>query len=301
MLKEYLAKEYKNENIDFFTIAGFACKLCNTLKADYEKLKSKLEDMYFSESFPYQHVIVDEGQDFGKEDIEEMDILEKLKDIITASENLNGSFYVFYDKLQKIQSDVIPKCIEDADCRLTLYRNCRNTENIAITSLRPFSERKPKLMEGAIKGTVAKFRLCETENEVIKSIDSAIDALRADGIEDIVILTCKTEATSILSNKVSMGKYRNKYLFSTCRKFKGLEADSIILIDVDDTTFNPQNVQLDYVGTSRARIRLDIVAILNDDQCNKLLDECLKSPRKSTKPKKDLSAALNCIGVLPHA
>ena len=88
-------------------------------------------------------------------------------------------------------------------------------------------------------------------------------------------------------------------MFSTCRKFKGLEADAVILIDVDDTTFNPKNVQLYYVGTSRARIRLDIVAILDDDQCEKLLEDCLKIPRKSTKPKKDLCTALNCIGVLP--
>ena len=99
---------------------------------------------------------------------------------------------------------------------------------------------------------------------------------------------------------MSGGKYRNKYLFSTCRKFKGLEADAVILIDVDDSTFNPENVQLYYVGTSRARIRLDIVAILNDDQCKRLLEECLMIPRKSTKPKKDLCIALNCIGVLPN-
>lgn len=301
MLKDDLAAKFANDNIDFYSIAGYACKLCNTTKPDYKKLKSKLEDMYLSESFPYQHVIVDEGQDFGKEAIEEMDILEQLKDIVTDKDNDVGSFYVFYDKLQKVQSEVIPKCIEDADCRLTLYRNCRNTENIAKTSLRPFSERTPKLMEGAVKGAVAKFRLCETEAEVIKSIDNAVDSLLADGINDIVILTCKTEETSILKQKISNGKYRNKYLFSTCRKFKGLEADAVILIDVDDSTFNSKNVQLYYVGTSRARIRLDIVAILNDDQCNRLLEDCLKIPRKSTIPKRDLCKALNCVGVLPKA
>ena len=301
MLRDDLAKRYPNENIDFYNISGFACKLCNTPKADYGKLKNKLEDMYLSESFPYQHVIVDEGQDFGKEDIEEKDILEQLKMIIIDTESLNGTFYVFYDKLQKIQSEVVPKCIEDADCRLTLYRNCRNTENIAKTSLRPFSERKPKLMEGAIKGAVAKFRFCNTENEVIKSVDNAIDLLRADGIEDIVILTCKTEETSILKNKISRGKYRNKYLFSTCRKFKGLEADAIVLIDVDETTFNSENVQLYYVGTSRARIRLDIVAILDEKKKKKLLEDCLKIPKKSTKPQKDLCVALNCVGILAEA
>ena len=56
--------------------------------------------------------------------------------------------------------------------------------------------------------------------------------------------------------------------------------------------------KLYYVGTSRARIRLDIVAILNDNQCEKLLDECLMIPKKSGKPKKDLSIALNCSGLI---
>ena len=40
-----------------------------------------------------------------------------------------------YDKLQKIQARALPMFIEEADCRLTLYRNCRNTINIATTSL----------------------------------------------------------------------------------------------------------------------------------------------------------------------
>ena len=298
MLKDYLSEHYANDNIDFYSIAGFACKLCNTAKPDYAKLKSKLEDMYLSESFPYRHVIVDEGQDFGKEAIEEADILEQLKMIITDADSIDGSFYVFYDKLQKVQSEYIPKCIEDADCKLTLYRNCRNTENIAKTSLRPLSERKPKLIDGAVKGTPAKFRFCNSSAAVITAVDNAIDSLLADGLKDIVILTCKTEETSILKGKAANGKYRNKYTFSTCRKFKGLEADAVILIDVDDTTFNPKNVLLYYVGTSRARIRLDIVAILNDSQCEKLLDECLMIPKKSGKPKKDLSIALNCSGLI---
>lgn len=58
---------------------------------------------------------------------------------------------MFYDRLQLVQSSHIPKYISEADCKLTLYRNCRNTENIAITSLKPISERTPKLYDGAIK------------------------------------------------------------------------------------------------------------------------------------------------------
>lgn len=91
----------------------------------------------------------------------------------------------------------MPKFIGDLDCRLTLYRNCRNTENIAVTSLRPITERKPKVFEGAVKGTPAKIHFCDSVQNERERIDSIIDDLAADGYRDIVLLTCKTEATSV--------------------------------------------------------------------------------------------------------
>ena len=190
----------------------------------------------------------------------------------------------------------MPKFIEDADCKLTLYRNCRNTENIATTSLRPISERKPMLLEGCVKGTPAKIHFCSTDESVRMRIDETIDSLKSDGIKDIVILTCKTETGSILKNQIKEGKYRSKYLFSTCRKFKGLEADAVILIDVDGETFNSQNVLIYYVGTSRARLRLDIITELSDDDCTDILKNTLNRTTKIRNPKRELASALNATG-----
>lgn len=125
-----------------------------------------------------------------------------------------------------------------------------------------------------------------------------IDDLAADGYRDIVLLTCKTEATSILSDSVNNGKYRNKYLFTTCRKFKGLEADVVILLDVDKTTFEQGNARIFYVGTSRARIKLEIAAILSDDDCKEILMSILNYRGKIRRAQKDLAGALNAIGSL---
>ena len=122
--------------------------------------------------------------------------------------------------------------------------------------------------------------------------------LVADGYRDIVLLTCKTEATSILSNSINNGKYRNKYLFTTCRKFKGLEADVVILLDVDKTTFEQGNVLIFYVGTSRARIKLEIAAILSDDDCKEILTSTLNYQGKVRRAKKDFAGALNAVGSL---
>lgn len=295
-LRDYLENNYSNGNIDFFTIAALACKICGTTTANYQNLKSRLNDMYFCGNFPYKHIVVDEGQDFGADVIDELEILELLRDIVT-DESVDGTFYVFYDKLQLVQSKQVPKYIEDADCKLTLYRNCRNTENIATTSLKVIPERKPILIEGSVKGVPAKIYY-RTAEKTITCLDEVIKEFLSDGIKNIVILTCKTEPDSILTNVVRNGKYQDKYLFTTCRKFKGLEADGVILVDVDSETFNSHNVMLYYVGTSRARIRLGLIAQLDDDDCREILINCLKFERKIRNPRRELASALNAIGMI---
>ena len=127
-------------------------------------------------------------------------------------------------------------------------------------------------------------------------IDTSIDELKAEGYSDIVILTCKTENESVLADKCKDGIYRNKYRFTTCRKFKGLEADAVILIDVDGDTFNSKNVLIFYVGTSRARLKLDVITKLSDEDCVDILKNNLEYTGKIKKPKRELASALNAIG-----
>ena len=296
-LKEHLAESCVDKNIDFYTIAGLACKFCNTVTPDYDRLKEKLEAMYFNRSFPYRHVIVDEGQDFGMENIAETDILEIIRDIITDDEASEGSFYIFYDRMQMIQSEYLPSIIEDADCKLTLYKNCRNTANIATTSLKPISQKKPKVFEGCVQGVPAKIHFCSSSEKLITAIDQIIASLQTDQYENIVILTCKTESRSILNNYVSDNHYKG-CLFTTCRKFKGLEADAIILVDVDPDIFERENVLRFYVGASRARLRLAIAANLDDEDCTAILRNHFNLRDKIRKPKKELARELNATATL---
>ena len=301
-LKEHLVTYYANDFIDFYTIAGFACSICRTSEPNYTLLNELLVKMYDDDSFPYQHVIVDEGQDFGSDAIEESDVLDTLKMLIEDTKE-NGSFYVFYDKLQMIQARKMPEFLKDADCKLTLYRNCRNTENIAKTSLRPVSERNPKLMENCIVGTPAKFHFCPTQDVVLAAVDDTIDSLISEGIENIVILTCKKESESILASEVVDGLYptgKKRIRFTTCRKFKGLEADAVIMVDLDENTFlgnEGQNVLLYYVGTSRARLRLDIISTMDDDACIHVLQSFGKT-EKIKRPTRELARVLNAIAVI---
>lgn len=296
-LKQYLEENFKNSYIDFYTIDGYACRICNTDKPDYAQLCEKLIEISEAGTFRYKHIIVDEGQDFGIDSIEENDVIQLLKELVTE-DPINGTFYVFYDRLQLVQSRLVPVYIENADCKVTLYRNCRNTVNIAKTSVRPLMDRRPLLKEGCIVGNPAVIHYCDDEKQVEKELDSILADYSEKGVDDIIILTCKTETKSRIRNQIKGNKYKQKWFFSTCRKFKGLEADAVILVDLDMNSFDDQQALIYYVGTSRARLYLDIIAELNDAECEMILREKLKVSKKIRQPKKNLATALNAIAVL---
>lgn len=297
MLRDYLDKEYHHEHIDYMTIDKFACKVAKTEKPDYQAAGDRILDMYISGSFPYRHVIVDEGQDFGRDEIEEADLLQTIHDAVIENEDVEGTFYVFYDKLQLIQATHIPKFISEADCKLTLYKNCRNTENIAITSLKAISDRNPRLYDGAIKGVPARIHYRDTATEAIERVETIIEELKEEGITDVAILTCKSEVGSILNAACTDGKFKKK-TFTTCRKFKGLEADAIILVDVDEETFGSEAVQRFYVGASRARLRLEIVTTMIDEDCERVLLNVVEYKKKIKNAKREMAMAFNAMPIV---
>ena len=61
--------------------------------------------------------------------------------------------------------------------------------------------------------------------------------------------------------------------FTTCRKFKGLESDVIIVVDIDKDTFVDEGEQLMYVGTSRARFKLSCIVNMSEEECLNLMEE----------------------------
>lgn len=274
-LNEHLRETYAYPHVSYYTVAGLSQKLCE--KVDYKALQEKLTQMFLEGTFPYQHVIIDEGQDFGKEEIDEVEIIELLRENAIDNEERNGTFYLFYDKNQMVQSKKAPKYIEEADCKLTLYRNCRNTENIALTSLRLLgSDKAPKLYPDAVMGDLPEIGFCSTKEETIALLNSEIDKYIDAGYNSITILTCKTEESSIIADccKDSKYNYKRGYVkFTTCRKFKGLESDVIIVVDIDKDTFADEGEQLMYVGTSRARFKLSCVVNMSEAECLKLMED----------------------------
>ena len=65
----------------------------------------------------------------------------------------------------------------------------------------------------------------------------------------------------------------------TCRTFKGLEADAVILLDVNkslwkkpQTKYDPKEGLIFYTGASRAKFELRIAAEIDEADCETLLD-----------------------------
>ena len=79
--------------------------------------------------------------------------------------------------------------------------------------------------------------------------------------------------------------------FTTCRKYKGIEADVIITVDMNKELFDESGKQLYYVGASRARYKLALVANLSEADSNDLIKQM--DIRKTKKMGKAIAAAFN--------
>ena len=277
-LKDDLPGKY--ENIYFYNLSQLACKKLGATSVEKEDILAFLEN-YDSYNWEYKHIIIDEGQDFDDKQIE------KLSDIALLQD---GSFYVFFDKNQFVQGREFPDWLMNAECRLVLNINCRNTYSIADTSGKPISV-APKVKNKLVKGDMPKFYICNDEKSGLKNISKLIDQYRINGYnyEQICILTVKTETTSLLTGVEKIGQHKvdnirgkNNVLFTTARKFKGLESDVIIIIDIDTDTFaNEENRRLFYVAASRAKHYLDIVYVGDDTQLSEVI-QCIDDKKYPT-------------------
>ena len=270
LLKGHLEQSYgTSTNISFFTLDGLAGAFTGAFNGSPEERTDTITEflMDWDEyELPFKHIIVDEGQDF-------IDMhLQLLHDIAQAH---HGYFYVFYDRNQFVQGMNYPEWLDKMECRLILSKNCRNTKEIAITSTRPIGidedrikMRREVIDDGAIKPNLF---FVDDKPALKEYLSKLISKYIASGLtdKDIVVLSMKPEGKSILTkddlrlpgNRVlAKEQSEDGILFTTVRKFKGLEAMAVICIDIDSETFeNSKGRSVFYVGTSRAMTYLDLI------------------------------------------
>lgn len=271
-LRRYLREmkadnEKKYQNVEFYNLPQLVCQKLGVTSVEKDDIGQFLDD-FDSYDWDYKHIVIDEGQDFDSDEIDKLYEIALLQD---------GAFYVFFDKNQFVQGKEFPDWLKKAECRLVLNINCRNTFSIADTSGKPISV-EPKVKNKGVKGDMPKFYICGDAAGTLKRLSLLIDQYRGNGYayNQICILTVKTETVSVLAGINKLGSHEvvstrgdRGVLFTTARKFKGLESDVIIMVDIDTTAFDDEKCrQLFYVGASRAKHNLDIVFTgNNDDLC----------------------------------
>ena len=196
----------------------------------------------------------------------------------------------------------LPQWIEEAECRLVLHKNCRNTAEVFKTSCSIMG--LDTVIFNEIHGEVPTAKFYRTAPELEIVVGNFIKRVSSEGFlpEDIVVLTAKTTDNSWLDAEkeyggfyLSLTREPGKVLFTTIRKFKGLEADAVLIVDASMTSLMiPGNRRLLYVGTSRAKNLLNI-AMLEDVESDKMGDflRSIAPQRNVPKNKKGLKRLLN--------
>ncbi len=309
-LRDFLEEQFRSENnsslIDFRTFAGYIRNdlgVKETSQTDmpeiqqYQEAAEKLTDMLGK--FPYQHVIVDEGQDCALSYIEDSHFVDDLKEVVLddSAEGCRRSFYLFYDQHQIVAgrgeyTKGLPRVIQESDAKLTLYKNCRNTRSIASTATKGILTGRQKLImaNGSSDGVKPEFFCVSNQEEAIERATQIASQCRDTfSARQIVVLSCDSRGCgddgfpcnsfirSKLSSRRENGKNRvyfnNAYEFSTYRKFKGLDAAVVILVDVGMDCFIGEQASMPfYEASSRARQRLFVVSSLSEDDCKKILE-----------------------------
>ncbi len=265
-LLQHLRTQDLNPLITVHNVRSLAEEILQDDSLPIEQINRFFEE-YFATDFDdtdwkYPNIVVDEGQDISDAMLEHLSFLAELND---------GSFYVFYDRNQFIlerNSPEQPQYLDSkAECRLVLYRNCRNTAEIAATvgSLvdirkEPYVNsvrgEKPKAVfyndKAALKGIAERFVKNMLENRL--------------SLEDMVILSVHSlehsalqDVTELVGVPVSHTFEEGTVWVTTTRKFKGLEAKAVLLVDVEVSKLtNPVLQRMIYIGGSRANTYLKV-------------------------------------------
>ena len=201
---------------------------------------------------------------------------------------------MFYDRNQYIAGNRKPEWIENAECRLVLHKNCRNTAEVFKTSCGIMGLENITFNE--VHGEIPVGRFYQTSDELESIVNDFVTKMISEGLspDEIVILTAKSTDNSWIDvtkkygeQVLSLSRESGKLWFTTIRKFKGLEAEAILIVDATLSSLaQPESRRLLYVGSSRAK-NLLYIALLDDVDSSEM-DDLMKSiaPGRSVKKKK---------------
>lgn len=211
----------------------------------------------------FEAVIIDEAQDLLREPY--LDVI----DALIEGELKAGTWRCFIDASQNIVGGIAPTALRRlraaAPVEWPLTVNCRNTQPIAV---------QVALLSGAPMtevlspdGPPAELAWYTSANEQRSAVSERLRKLRREGFaaRQITVLSryrlersVAREGLGMPLEDISRGGLDtpvNQVAFSTVSSFKGLEAEVVLLVDVDDLSSAEGLISV-YVGASRARVAL---------------------------------------------
>jgi len=203
-------------------------------------------------------IVIDEGQDFHDSWLE---ILE-----LALADDENSTFYIFYDNNQQVMNRAADYIRSMRAARRRLTRNFRNTRKIfevasrfyvgdGVVPIGPIGE--PLITTRANSDSAAMTKLRERLGHLITQT-----GIQSERIA--VLCSSKAKAEELTPNN-RIGSYvaanasnpiEKAVIVDSVRRFKGLEADVIIMFMPDSYI---DDVEMLYVATTRARVLLIVI------------------------------------------
>lgn len=208
----------------------------------------------------YDAIVVDEGQDFMLDWWACLDL--------SLKEGVEGTLYAFYDPNQNISNRHPPQALEIIPNRLP--HNCRNTANIARYIARLIGE-EARVRPGAPDGAAVEAITCRDPAALARQVGELLERLvEKDEVHprDIGIISTRRLENSPFAEDRRAGRFRlvglgdpgaarsrgskPRIVFDTLERFKGLERDVVVLLDLPGSRRAVTTARL-YVGASRAK------------------------------------------------
>jgi len=266
----------RNETgIEVATFHSFARKIIDTYDTAWWKENSTSEDFWeldvpvkLEECLPFYKdtfdaIIIDEGQDFK----------ELWFELIFNLGNNGSSKHVFMDEMQDIFGHYTKIPNEETFIKYNLPENCRNTKTI-VNYLSEIVSKKIETFDDSPKGEAVVIKSFKNQTEQQKYLLDEIKSLTIEqGIsaEQILVLLNTGKAESCLAATTKAGKLEIKALdnkgrfqkgainYTTINTFKGLEADIVFIVDVNEIPLKQKHEKL-YTEASRAKHKLYVLA-----------------------------------------
>lgn len=212
----------------------------------------------------YDALVVDEAQDLLREPY--LDVL----DALLRGGLKEGVWTVFLDTAQSIYTGevgpVLGRLESARPVQLKLTANCRNTKPVAVMAELLSSVRCGETYRA--EGPDTEHFWCASHAQASKAVSDCVCRLLADRVpsQSIVVLSPFSLAHSCLRDGLPGRPARlvdaeragpGEVLFSTIASFKGLEADAVLLVDLQELSGNNASM-LVYVGATRARSYLAV-------------------------------------------